>query len=109
MLVFATVGMLDKVAGGRFRLSESFDKGLLTMGTMCIPMVGMSCAGVALIQNNTETIMKVMDTLPFDPSIVAGVLLAPDMGGYFIAEQLSGSKELLFSMASCWERCWDRW
>ena len=42
MLVFATVGMLDKVAGGRFRLSESFDKGLLTMGTMCIPMVGMS-------------------------------------------------------------------
>lgn len=94
MLVFATVGMLDKVAGGRFRLSESFDKGLLTMGTMCIPMVGMSCAGVALIQNNTETIMKVMDTLPFDPSIVAGVLLAPDMGGYFIAEQLSGSKEL---------------
>lgn len=94
MLVFATIGMMDKMAGGRFRLSESFDKGLLTMGSMCVPMVGVSCAGVALIQNNAGVIMNAMDALPFDPSVVAGVLLAPDMGGYFIAEQLSKSEEM---------------
>ena len=95
MLVFAAAGVIDKIAGNRLRLSEPFDRGLLTMGTMCIPMVGTSCAGVALMQNNMEAITAVMEKLPFDPSMLVGVLLAPDMGGYFIAEQLSQSREML--------------
>lgn len=91
MLVFAAVGVIDKIIGGRFGLSECFDRGLMVMGSMCVPMVGMSCVGVALIQNNTDMIMGALENLPFDPSIIAGVLLPPDMGGFFISEELARS------------------
>ena len=89
MLVFTVIGIIDKIAGGRFRLSESFDKGLMTMASLCVPTVAMSCVGVELIQSNTDAITAAMEKLPFDPSMIAGVLLAPDLGGFFIAEQLT--------------------
>ena len=95
MLAFAAIGLFDKMIGGRMGLMRSFDDGLNCMGGMAIPTVGMCCVGTALIQNHIESILSVMEPLPFEPSMIAGILLAPDMGGWFIAEQLTSDERML--------------
>lgn len=94
MLVFTAVGLIDKLAGSRMGLGRSIDSGLSTMGGMAIPIIGMCCVGTALIQNNVDIILEIMQPLPFDPSMLAGVLLAPDMGGWFITKQLSSDENI---------------
>lgn len=94
MLVFAAVGLFDKLAGGRMGFGKSLDNGLNTMGGMAIPIIGMCCVGTTLIQNHVDTILDIMKPLPFDPSMLAGALLAPDMGGWFIAAELSSDKNI---------------
>lgn len=94
MLVFAAVGLFDKLIGNRMGLGKSLDNGLNIMGSMAIPIIGMCCVGTALIQNHVNVILYIMEPLPFDPSMLAGALLAPDMGGWFIAEQLSSDYNL---------------
>lgn len=89
MLVFAAFGFIDKMIGGRLGISEPFDKGLLSMGTMAIPVMGVSCVGVAFVQQHIDTIMHGAGFLPFNTSLFAGIMFAPDVGGYFIAEQLT--------------------
>ena len=37
MLIFAAVGLFDKITGGRLVLSKSFDDGLGTIGSMAVP------------------------------------------------------------------------
>lgn len=95
MLIFAAVGLFDKITGGRLVLSKSFDDGLGTIGSMAVPMVGMCCVGTALIENNIDTVQNIAKLLPFDVSMIPGILLGPDMGGYFIAEQLTADENLL--------------
>lgn len=95
MLVFAAIGFLDKTFGLRWGLAESFDRGLVTMGTMAVPMIGVSCAGVEFIQRNIDTISEACGWLPFDPSLIIGAAFATDMGGFFIAEQIAGNEQAL--------------
>ena len=95
MLVFAAIGFIDKIIGGRMGLSEYFDRGMLTMGTMAIPIVGVCSVGTEFIRRHTETIAQWSGSLFFDPSVIIGALLAPDMGGYFIAREITDSPQIL--------------
>lgn len=95
MLVFAIIGFADKTFSLKAGLAESFDRGLATMATMVIPIVGVSCVGVGLIQQNEEAVLNAASVFPFDPSLLVGAILAPDLGGYFIAQQLTTDKAML--------------
>ena len=95
MLVFAVIGFADKTFSLKAGLAESFDRGLATMATMVIPIVGVSCVGVGLIQQNEAAIIHAASFFPFDPSMLVGAVLAPDLGGYFIAQQLTSDKAML--------------
>ena len=95
MLVFAIIGFADKTFSLKAGLAESFDRGLTTMATMVIPIVGVSCVGVGLIQQNEEAVLNAASVFPFDPSLLVGAILAPDLGGYFIAQQLTTDKAML--------------
>lgn len=95
MLVFAAIGFADKIFSLKWDLSEYFDKGLFTMGTMVVPIVGVCTIGVEFIERHTEGFMGLSDVLFFDPSLIVGAVLAPDLGGYFIAEAVSASPEIL--------------
>lgn len=94
-LIFAMIGLLDKIIGSRWGLSEPFDRGLFTMGSMVIPTISTCCIAVELIQRNICWIESITEPLPFDASLVAGLLLAPDTGGFFIAKQLAGDPAIL--------------
>lgn len=95
MLVFAFIGLIDKMFGSKTRLSSSFDKGLLTMGTMTVSIIGVSCVGVAFISNHSDFILSYLSKMPFDPSVLGGMLLAADMGGFAISSQLTSDVQML--------------
>ena len=61
-------------------------------------MAGFYCIGVTLIQENMESITAAASGLPFDLSMISGLLLAPDMGGFPMSVKLAGSPAMgLFS------------
>ena len=95
MLVFAAIGLIDKIFSLRWGLTESFDKGLHTMGTMVIPIVGVCTVGAEFIGRHGEAFQTLSSVMPFDSTLIVGALLAPDVGGYFVAEALTDSPELL--------------
>lgn len=95
MLVFAVIGLIDKIFSLRWGLTESFDKGLHTMGTMVIPIVGVCTVGAEFVGRHAQVFQSVSDVMPFDSTLIVGAILAPDVGGYFVAEALTDSHQLL--------------
>lgn len=95
MLVFAAVGFIDKALDGRWGLSEHFDRGLQTIAVMVIPVVSICSVGTEFIHRHVGDILQVTDHAFFDPSMLVGVVLAPDLGGYFISREVAAGPELL--------------
>ena len=108
MLIFALIGFIDKMFSLKWGLSETFDKGLLTMGSLSVSIIGIYCIGMTFVQNHIDFISQLNDILFFDSSVLIGSLLAPDMGGYPIVSQMTSnvgmivfSGELLSSTLGC--------
>lgn len=95
MLIMTFIGLLDKILNNRFQLCDAFDNGLKSMGNIAVSMVGFYCIAITFIQNNTDIVTSLSNTLPIDPSIFIGCLLAPDMGGYTIVQGLSNHPEMI--------------
>ncbi len=85
LLVFSALGLADKLAGGRLGLAEEFDRGLASMGSLCLSMAGVYCAAV--------TVSAKLETLGANAaaSLAAGCVLAPDLGGTAVCAALSAS------------------
>lgn len=98
MLIFFILGIVDKIIGGRLGFAAGLDRGLAQMGALAMSMAGFYCIGVTLIQNHMEAITAAASGLPFDLSMFAGLLLAPDMGGFPMSVKLAAAPEMgLFS------------
>ena len=91
MLIFALIGFIDKMFSLKWGLSETFDKGLLTMGSLSVSIIGIYCIGMTFVQNHIDFISQLNDILFFDSSVLIGSLLAPDMGGYPIVSQMTSN------------------
>lgn len=89
MLIFAGIGLLDKILGGKTGLSKDFDQGLTFMGSIALCMVGISCLGIVFVQSNADKIGSLASVLPFDPSLFIGLILSPDMGGLAISLEMA--------------------
>lgn len=94
LFLFFVLGVLDKIFGGCLGLALGLDRGLSQMGPLAMSMVGFYCIGVTMIVRNMEAITQMAQTLPFDLSVLPGLLLAPDMGGFPMAAELAGSPSL---------------
>ena len=94
LLCFALLGAVDKMLNGVLGVAPAFDQGLASMGPLCLSMAGIYCAAVAVLGGNPDAVAAAGKALPFDPSVLAGALLAPDMGGYAIASQLAQDKQV---------------
>lgn len=95
MLIFATIGLIDKILDNKFGLASAFDKGIITMGDFMLSISGFYCISIAFLRNNTEILNHLGDFLFFDPSILIGSLLAPDLGGYSIVEMISKDPNMI--------------
>ena len=94
LLVFSAIGLIDKILGNRFRFGEEFDKGMELMGPMALALVGIYCIGVFAAEANADAIAGFSAFLPFDPSVIIGSLLAPDMGGLPVSLQIAETREI---------------
>ncbi|MBQ8404054.1 MAG: ethanolamine utilization protein EutH [Clostridia bacterium] len=89
MLVFSVLGALDYITGNHFGIGKEFERGVMLMGTMLLSMVGMIVLA-PLIAELLEPALKVIsENTPFEPSVIAGSLLANDMGGAPLAMELA--------------------
>ena len=86
MAVFAVIGALDKITGNHLKLGDEFEKGILTHGPLALSMIGMMTIAPVLSDLLLPVITPVAKVLHFDPSALAGILIANDMGGAALAD-----------------------
>ena len=89
MAVFAVIGALDKIFGNRLKLGDEFEKGIMTLGPLSLSMLGMMTVAPALADLLVPVITPVAELFGFDPSALAGILIANDMGGASLADSIA--------------------
>ncbi len=93
MAAFAAIGALDRIFGNRLGLGQEFENGILAMGSLAMAMVGIICLAPVLADVLRPAVVPVFSFLGADPAMFAGTILACDMGGGALAQELAQSDE----------------
>ena len=102
MAVFAAAGALDRIFGNRLGLGQEFENGLLAMGSLALAMVGIISLAPVLAGLLRPVVVPVYALLGADPAMFAGTILASDMGGGSLAQELSNDPQAaLFGGVLC--------
>lgn len=89
MAAFALLGGLDRIFGCRLGIGKEFERGILTMGPLALSMIGVIVLSPVLADLLRPVIVPVYRFLGADPAMLAGTLLACDMGGGSLAMALT--------------------
>jgi len=89
MGVFAALGAIDRIFGNRLGLGHPFEEGILAMGTLALAMLGIIALAPVLANLLNPVVVPVYRFLGADPAMFAGTILACDMGGGVLAQQMS--------------------
>ena len=89
MAVFAVLGAVDRIAGNRFGLGKEFEEGILAMGSLAMAMLGTIALAPVLAAVLRPVVVPVFSFLGADPAMFAGTILACDMGGGALAQQMT--------------------
>lgn len=93
MAAFAVLGAIDRILGNRFGLGQEFENGILAMGSLTLAMVGIVSLAPVLAAILRPVVVPVFRLLGADPAMFAGSLLACDMGGGALAQQMAESPQ----------------
>ena len=93
MAVFAVLGALDRIFGGRFGLGAEFENGILAMGSLAMAMLGIISLAPVLAGVLKPIVVPVFSLLGADPAIFAGSILACDMGGGALAAEMTADPD----------------
>lgn len=93
MAVFAVIGAADRIFGNRLGLGKEFENGVLAMGSLALAMVGIVSLAPVLAAVLRPVIAPVFRLLGADPAMFAGSILACDMGGGALAQQMTDNPE----------------
>ena len=89
MAAFAVLGAVDRIIGNRFGLGKEFEEGILAMGSLAMAMLGIITLAPVLAALLKPVVVPVFSFLGADPAMFAGTILACDMGGGALAQQLT--------------------
>lgn len=89
MAAFAVLGAIDRILGNRFGLGQSFEEGVLAMGSLALAMLGIITLAPVLSAFLQPVVVPVYRFLGADPAMFAGTILACDMGGGALAAQMT--------------------
>ena len=89
MAIFAGLGALDRIFGNRLGLGKQFEEGILAMGSLALAMVGIIALAPVLANLLRPVVVPVYEFLGADPAMFAGTILACDMGGGALAQELT--------------------
>lgn len=93
MAVFAVLGALDRIFGNRTGLGKEFEDGILSMGSLAMAMIGIITLAPVLAAVLKPVIVPVYTFLGADPAMFAGTILACDMGGGALAQELTADPQ----------------
>lgn len=93
MAAFALFGAIDRIFGSRFGLGKPFEEGILAMGSLALAMVGIIALSPVLADLLEPVIVPVFRFLGADPAMFAGTILACDMGGGALAQELTSDPQ----------------
>lgn len=93
MAVFAVLGAADRILGNRFGLGQEFEAGILAMGSLALAMVGVIALAPVLAAVLNPVVVPVYRALGADPAMFAGTILACDMGGASLAQEMSSDPQ----------------
>ena len=91
--LFAVAGGLDYIFGSRLGLGKAFARGFSTMGPLALTMTGMIVLAPLLAKLLSPVILPLFGWMGVDPAMLAGCLLACDMGGAPLAEALTSDPQ----------------
>ena len=91
LLLFAALGAVDEALGGKLGVAPAFRNGLAAMGPLCLSMAGIYSVAVSALSGMAG---QGGGALPFDAALPAGLVLAPDMGGWAVAQALAATPQL---------------
>ena len=89
MAVFAVLGALDRLLGNRFGIGKEFEEGIQAMGSLALAMIGIISLAPVLAAVLKPVVVPVYSFLGADPAMFAGTILACDMGGGSLAQELT--------------------
>ena len=93
MAVFAVLGAVDRIFGCRLGLGKEFEEGILAMGSLALAMIGVITLAPVLAAVLKPVILPVFRFLGADPAMFAGTILACDMGGGALAQELTDNPQ----------------
>jgi len=90
MLVFMVVGVVDRVVfNNKFGYGTQFEEGIQAMGPLALSMVGIMCFAPVLGDLLAPIVTPMYRMIGADPAMIAGSVLAIDMGGYPLAKVMT--------------------
>ncbi len=81
-LIMALLGLVDKFFQNRWGIGEAFDSGSALMGGFMVFVMGVYCLGVTVSTNFLPQIHAATEGWFFEPSVLIGIIVDSDMGGY---------------------------
>ena len=80
---------MERIGGNRLGLGEKFEEGIHAMGALALAMVGIISLAPVLANLLRPVVVPVYTFLGADPAMFAGTILACDMGGASLAQELT--------------------
>lgn len=93
MVVFMALGAIDRIVGNRFGLGEKFEEGIMAMGSLALSMIGIISLAPVLAALLRPVVVPLFALVGADPAVFAGTILANDMGGAPLAQELAQTAE----------------
>ena len=87
------LGAVDKCLNNKFGLGAQFEEGINALGSLALSMVGIVSLAPVLGNVLTPIVGPLYQMLGADPAMFATTLLACDMGGYPLAQEMALTAE----------------
>ena len=89
VLLFSTLAAVDYVIGNKLGIGGEFERAFKLFAAMALSMIGMLVLAPLIAELLNPVLGFMSETLGLDPSILPAMLLANDMGGAPLAEQVA--------------------
>ena len=89
LMICMVLGAIDRIIGNKFGLGKEFEEGFNALGPLALAMVGIISLSPVLATLLGPIINPVYSLVGADPAMFAGTLLACDMGGWPLAQEMT--------------------
>ncbi|WP_413377469.1 ethanolamine utilization protein EutH [Alkalihalobacillus sp. 1P02AB] len=93
LAIFLVLGAVDYCIGNRLGLGGKFKEGIMAMGPLALVIVGIVSLAPVIAGILIPIISPLYLIVGADPATFANTILALDMGGYALAEEMAQSEE----------------